>query len=242
MLGNTIPLRGGRGWDWYYRAKELQKVQKKPSTLWKNAGREKRAIGWFPEQHKRTKVYFDIDGANIENKRVVIELLVSGMDWEFSLGWHCSSYYAEFSESCPWDKWFRVQELYFFRCAQGRIRLQWCSKGRYMLIHSLMFRKATRRVFFIWYPVLWWRKLHCSISFAFHFTFLHRHPRHPGCRHHAKRGCPQKQQSLRHFAQTSPSPRYQFLTRLISRRKKCSGRSRRGGNGCDWISVQCLLL
>ena len=44
MLGNTIPLRGGRGWDWYYRAKELQKVQKKPSTLWNNTGREKRAM------------------------------------------------------------------------------------------------------------------------------------------------------------------------------------------------------
>lgn len=61
---SSIPLRGGRSWDWYYRAKERQKIQKKPSAIWDNK-----------EQKKRTRVFFDIGSENKELQRIEIELL-----------------------------------------------------------------------------------------------------------------------------------------------------------------------
>ena len=63
-MASSIPLRGGRSWDWYYRAKELQKVQKKPSSLWDNK-----------EKKPRTVVFFDIGSDNKETQRIEIELL-----------------------------------------------------------------------------------------------------------------------------------------------------------------------
>ena len=38
ILTSAIPIRGGHGWGWYYRAKEEQKNLKKPSSIWKNEG------------------------------------------------------------------------------------------------------------------------------------------------------------------------------------------------------------
>ncbi|OAO17870.1 hypothetical protein AV274_0398 [Blastocystis sp. ATCC 50177/Nand II] len=64
VIGATIPLRGSRGWDWYYKAKEMQKIKPKPSPIWENK-----------EKKPRTRVYFDLATETKESKRVVIELL-----------------------------------------------------------------------------------------------------------------------------------------------------------------------
>ena len=72
----NIPLRGSHSWDWYYRAKEAQKVQKKPSTLWDNKGADSLWKCSLVEKKKRTKVYFDIGSENKETQRIEIELLV----------------------------------------------------------------------------------------------------------------------------------------------------------------------
>ena len=76
ILASTIPLRGGHGWGWYYKAKEEQKKVKKPSNIWKNESTSFIASLSFSANEKRTRVFMDIGSENKDTQRVVIELLV----------------------------------------------------------------------------------------------------------------------------------------------------------------------